>query len=65
MTTEDRDRQILFLIKNTREEYHRCSFRSRGYALHKGEYDALYGSGDHCEEVRETFCPGYAEPRSL
>lgn len=38
------------------------------YALYKGQYDALYGSGDrygrdYREEVRETLSLGYAEPR--
>jgi hypothetical protein len=33
MTEEQREEEILRLLNNTREEYHHCSFHSRGFGM--------------------------------
>jgi len=33
MTDEQREEEILRLLNNTREEYHHCSFHSRGFGM--------------------------------
>lgn len=33
MTKEQREKEILRLLNNTREEYHHCSFHSRGFGM--------------------------------